>query len=184
MAHETLLSRDDTVLVVVDWQERLLPAMHDGEKALAAACTLAAGMRLLEVPALVTEQYPKGLGHTAPSLAEALGEAPRWAKGCFSAAGCEPFMDALEDAGRDQVLICGVEAHICVLQTALDLSAHGLQVHVAFDAVASRRAEARDNALARMAREGVVVTNVESALFECLGAAGGDIFKQISALIK
>lgn len=184
MAHEALLNRDDTVLVVVDFQERLLPAMHEGPAALAAARVLAAGMRELGVPILVAEQYPKGLGPTVPELAEVLAGAPRWPKRTFSAARCEPFLDALEDFGRDQIVVCGIEAHICVLQTALDLVSHGLQVHVAADATASRKAGHRDNAFARMRRESVVVTNVESALFECLGAAEGETFKRLSALVK
>ncbi len=184
MEHETLLGRDDAVLVVVDVQERLASAMHGADAAVEGIRRLAQGLRWLDVPILVTEQYPKGLGPTVPALAEALAGAPRFEKLDFSAAAHEPFLDALEETGRNQVVVCGLEAHICVLQTALDLSARGLQVHVPFDAVASRTPENRDRALARLAREQVIVTGVESVLFEALAGAGTEIFKRISALVK
>ena len=184
MAHESLLCREDSVLVIIDAQEKLLPAMHDSEAVCAAIRQLAEAAILLDVPVLITEQYPKGLGSTVAVLAEVVADAPRWSKMDFSGARCESFMDALEDLGRDQVVVCGLEAHICVLQTALDLAANGMQIHVPEDATASRDPMHRKNALRRMQQEGVVITNRESVLFEWLGVAGTDLFKRVSALVK
>ena len=185
MFHEALLRREDSVLVLVDCQEKLMPAMADAETLTRNLGRLLEGARLLGVPVLVTEQYPKGLGPTIPPLADRLPpDATRFVKLAFSAAGEEAFFDALEETGREQVLLVGVEAHICVLQTALDLVERGLSVQVAADAVASRDPRHVANALQRLTREGVIVTNHESALFEWLGVADGEAFKAISKLVR
>ena len=185
MFHEALLRRDDSVLIVVDCQGKLVPAMHDAEKTVRNIGRLIDGARRLGVPVLATEQYPKGLGPTVPDLVVRLApDTPRLPKMSFSAAADEAFFDALEETGREQALVVGVEAHICVLQTALDLAERGLSVQVASDAVSSRDPAHAANALARLAREGVGITNHESALFEWLSVAGTDDFKAISALIR
>ena len=185
MFHESLLRRDDSVLVVVDCQEKLMPAIHDAERITRNIGRLVEGARLLGVPILVAEQYPKGLGPTVPALVERLGAGvARFAKLSFSAAAVEAFFDALEETGRGQVLVVGVEAHICVLQTALDLSERGMAVQTACDGVASRDPVHAANALDRLRHEGVVVTNVESALFEWLAGSDSDEFKTISRLIR
>lgn len=184
MGHETLLRREDTVLVVVDVQEKLLPAMSGGEGVLAACVRLVQAARLLDVPVIVTEQYPKGLGSTVPALKDVLGDSPVFEKLSFSCAGADAFLDHMEDLDRDQVILCGIETHVCVLQTALDLLDQGAQVHVAADATSSRSPENRAVALDRMRREGVVVTAAESAMFEWLRAAGTEEFKAISRLVR
>ncbi len=184
MGHETLLRREDTVLVVVDVQERLLPAMDHSEEVLNRCVRLVQAAKLLQIPVLVTEQYPKGLGPTVPALKDALGGIAPVEKLSFSCTGADAFLDKLEELDHDQVLLCGIETHVCVLQTALDLLDQGIQVHVAEDAVSSRAPENRANALERMRREGVVISNTESALFEWLRVAGSEEFKAISRLVR
>jgi nicotinamidase-related amidase len=184
MSHDTLLRREDAVLVLVDVQEKLLPAIAEGEAVARRCGVLLEGARILEVPVLVTEQYPRGLGRTVAPLLEAASGATVYEKMTFSCARDDAFLDALEAYDRDQILLCGIESHVCVLQTALDLVENNLQVHVAADAVGSRDPQNRESALARMGREGVIVTNTESALFEMLVVAGTPEFKQVSKLLR
>ncbi|MDQ3934630.1 MAG: isochorismatase family protein [Actinomycetota bacterium] len=141
---------------------------------------LVQGARALGVPAVVTEQYPKGLGRTVPEVAEHLDGMEPIEKVCFSAAEADGF----DPGDRRQALVCGIEAHVCVSQTAHDLLERGLEVHVARDAVTSRTEENREVGLRKMERAGAVVTSVETALFELLGAAGSDEFKAVQGLIK
>jgi hypothetical protein len=129
---------------------------------------------------IVTEQYPKGLGRTVPEVAEHLNGVKPIEKVEFSAAAADGF----DPGGRTQALVCGIESHVCVSQTAHDLIEAGLEVHVARDAVTSRTAENRDVGLRKMEQAGAVVTSVEAALFELLGAAGSDEFKTVQGLIK
>jgi len=184
MGNETILRRDDTVLLMIDMQEKLLPVMQHSESVLSKVSTLLKAANILSIPIFYTEQYPKGLGSTAASLLTDLTNAKRFEKMTFSCCGSDTFLDALGEIGRDQVLICGIESHVCVSQTALDLLDEGAQVHVAVDACSSRSADCYQNALSRMSREGVILTNAESAVFEMLHVAGTDEFKQISRLIK
>ncbi len=185
MRHETLLERRSTALVLMDVQEKILPAMHDPARVLRRACLLAHGATALGAPVIVTEQYPRGLGPTAPELREALpeGVAPL-AKTAFSAAQAPGFLEALGATGAAQVLLAGIETHICVLQTALDLVIRGYQVHLAADACGSRDPDNHENALRRLQAAGAIVTNCESALFEMLGKAEGAEFKEISRLVR
>jgi nicotinamidase-related amidase len=189
---------------VVDVQEAFRPAVLDFEQVARNVATLVRAAHILELPTLVTEQYPKGLGHTVPEVAEHLDvtksfEAERSArpedfrcgrsaqifeKVCFSAVDAEGFPSALHEADRDQVLLCGIEAHVCVNQTAEDLIADGAEVHVAQDAVSSRTAENRGLGLHKMERSGAVLTSVETALFELLRQAGTPEFKEVQALVK
>lgn len=168
-------------LVVVDVQEGFRPAVLDFERVAANVAVLVRGAHVLGLPMIVTEQYPKGLGSTVPEVAEHLGGVEPIEKVCFSAAQADGFRDAL---GRDQVLLCGIEAHVCVSQTAEDLVSDGREVHVAQDAVTSRTAANRDLGLHKMERSGAVATSVETALFELLGRAGTPEFKEVQALIK
>jgi nicotinamidase-related amidase len=184
MSHETLLRAEDTVLVMVDVQEKLLPHIAEAERVVRNCRLLVEGAKLLGVPVLCTEQYPKGLGPTVPELRAALPPGDPIAKMSFSCAGEDAFLDALEEMDRDQVLLCGIETHVCVLQTALDLLDNGAQVQVAADAVGSRAEANRAFALERMRRAGVVVTVAESALFECLSMAGTETFKAVSRLVR
>jgi nicotinamidase-related amidase len=175
-----VLDRGRAALVVVDVQEAFRPAVLDFERVTAAAATLVQAARILGLPVIVTQQYPKGLGVTVPEVAEHLDGIEPIDKVVFSAAAADGF----DLEGRDQVLICGIESHVCVSQTAHDLLDAGVQVQVARDAVSSRTAENRELGLHKMEGAGAVVTSVETALFELLGAAGTDEFKQVQALVK
>ena len=174
------LVRDRAALVVVDVQEAFRPAVRDFDRVAAETARLIQGARVLGLPIVVTEQYPKGLGRTVPEVAEHLDGVEPVEKVRFSAAQADGF----ELDGRDQALVCGIEAHVCVSQTAHDLLERGVEVHVARDAVTSRTDENREVGLHKMERSGAIVTSVETALFELVGAAGSDEFKQVQRLVK
>lgn len=188
MPTPSLLARAaDSVLVIVDIQDRLLAVMPAGarEAMLHNTRILAQSAALLAIPVLVTEQYPNGLGHTAAPVAEALpAAAPHVEKTCFSCAASAAFTAALAASGRSQIILAGMEAHVCVLQSALDLRAAGREVWVAEDACCSRNPANHRNAIGRMRAAGVVVANTESVVFEWLRDAGHEHFKAISALVR
>jgi nicotinamidase-related amidase len=171
----------DSALLVIDVQEKLLTAIPDVPRLLLNLSFLLDVARAVEVPVLVTEQYPKGLGPTHRSLVDRL-PAERPAKVVFSCGGVPEVLGGL--AGRPTVILAGIEAHVCVLQTALDLLGRGLRVFVAADSVASRDPADRDFALRRLERSGAVVTTAETAAFEWLGSAASPAFKTVSALVQ
>jgi len=177
------LKTDSTVLLVIDVQQRLLPAMHDAAGCLASAVKLAEAARVLGVPALATEQYPAGLGPTCAELRSALGDAPIEQKMLFSAY-VEGISRRLAQRTPAAVIVAGIEAHVCVQQTVLDLLRAGYQPYVCADATSSRRPIDRETALARMRQAGAVVTTVESVIFELLGEAGTERFRQILKIVK
>ena len=175
-----MLDRERAALVIVDVQEGFRPAVLDFDRVARNAGVLAQGAHALGLPVVVTEQYPKGLGATAPEVGAYIDGAEPVEKTVFSAAR----VDGFDLRGRDQALICGIETHVCVWQTANDLLVQGVEVHVARDAVSSRTEENRELGLGRMEGAGAVVTSVETALFELLGGAGTDEFKTVQGLIK
>ena len=175
-----LLQRERTVLVVVDVQEAFRKAVVGFEEVARRTAVLVRGAQALAVPIIVTEQYPRGLGDTVGEVAAPLGDVARLPKTAFSAMRAEGF----DLGGRDQALVCGVEAHVCVAQTVIDLLGAGVDVQVAGDATASRATGDRDTGLHRMERAGATVTGVEAALFELLGQAGTPEFKAVQELIK
>ena len=171
-----LLSRDRAVLIVIDVQEGF--RSYASFAAVAGACAkLVQAARILELPTLVSEQYPKGLGHTAPELA--LQDEPRIEKTVFSAARADGF----DLHGRQQAIVCGIEAHVCVSQTVHDLLEDGVEVHVPADAVGSRHDVDYQRGLERMERAGAIVSTVEAALFELLERAGTPEFKAVQKLV-
>jgi nicotinamidase-related amidase len=174
-----VLERDRAALVVIDVQEAFRPAVGEFDTVAHNAAVLVQGARELGLPVVVTEQYPKGLGHTVPELAEHLEGVERHAKSVFSAVRADGF----DLEGRDQALVCGIEAHVCVEQTVQDLLDRGVEVHVAADAVSSRTALNRRLGLEKMERSGAWVTSTEMALFELLGEAGTPEFKAIQKLV-
>ena len=178
------LDRDDAVLLVVDIQERLAVVMAERERVVANTGHLIAAAKLLGVPVVLTEQYPKGLGPTVPELRAALDPAPAIVKMTFDCCGEPAFAPALEQTGRSTVIVCGMEAHICVLQTVLGLLATGMNVHVAADAVCSRNPENARTALELQRDAGAVITCTETVLFQLLGRAGTPEFKSIQARIR
>ena len=178
-----LLARQQSRLLIVDVQERLVPSIADKSRVVAKCRLLVRAAQLLAVPVITAEQYPAGLGPTVTELAELLPD--RQSKTCFSAAGLfNP--GAIDETGDDrpQVLVAGIETHVCVLQTALDLAANGYQVFVAADATGSRSEIDRQLALQRLANSGVILLTAESALFEWCETSTAPEFKQISQLVK
>jgi nicotinamidase-related amidase len=176
----TKLQPDRTTLVVVDVQEGFRKAIPDFERVAKATAILIQGADAMGVPVVITEQYPKGLGETAEEVAEHLPEGTDpLEKVVFSAADAEGF----DLGGRDQALVCGIETHVCVNQTVLDLLDTGTEVQIAEDAVGSRTEENKQVGLHKMERAGAVLTSVETALFELLGRAGTDEFKTVQKLI-
>jgi nicotinamidase-related amidase len=175
-----VLGRDDTVLVAVDAQEAFRPAVRDFDDVVHNIGVLVQGARTLGVPVVVTEQYPRGLGHTVPEVAEHLDGVHPLEKTAFSAARANGF----NSGEREKALVCGIETHVCVLQTVEDLLERGMEVHVVADAVTSRTEANREVGLRRMEKDGATITSVETALFELLGAAGGHEFKTVQGLIK
>jgi nicotinamidase-related amidase len=174
------LQPDRTALVVVDVQEGFRRAIPDFERVAKATATLIEGAAVVGVPVVLTEQYPKGLGETVPEVAERLPEDTEpLEKVAFSAADAEGF----DLGGRDQALVCGIETHVCVNQTVLDLIDAGTEVQVAEDAVGSRTEENKRVGLHKMERAGATLTSVETALFELLGRAGTEEFKMVQRLI-
>lgn len=181
------LHRDDTALVIIDVQEKLMPVIDGSANVILNLERLVHGCHILGVPVLLTEQYVKGLGPTVDRVRRALEATGGYApveKSCFSAYGCEAFSAGLAALGRTQILIAGVETHVCVYQTVEDLLARDFAVSVIADAVSSRTAQNREIALQRMASDGAKRTSTEMALFELTVAAGTDEFRAISRLVK
>lgn len=178
------LTPENTALVLIDYQERLFPVMQDKEKLLRNVVRLVNCAVALEIPVIVTEQYPKGLGPTIPEIKSLLPLIKPVEKTCFSCCDNEEFNKALETIKRKQVLIAGIEAHICVYQTAMTLARKGYEVQVISDCVASREAENKAVALTKMSALGILSTSLEMAFFELLKVAQGDKFKKISSIIK
>ena len=181
------IPEERATLVVVDVQERLLPVMTNHEFVTGRIARLIRGIGILDLPMLMTEQYPKGLGSTVAPVAEAFKEAGGSRiieKMAFSCCDEPSFAKELEKEGRRFVILAGIESHVCMLQTSLDLLAGGYQPVLAADTTSSRFAEDKEFALRRFEREGVVVTTSESLLFELTRVTGTPRFKEISRLVK
>lgn len=180
------LDRDKAVLVVIDVQEKLCLAMdhkvlHRVTKNIAILLEAAAELQL---PVLVTEQYVKGLGATLPELKEKAGEVPTYEKMAFSCCGSDEFVQKLRSFGRSQVVITGMETHVCVLQTVIELREAGFEVHLVKDAVMSRSKQNWQTAVEAMVLTGAVPTSSESVLFQLLKVAGSDEFRKLSKLVR
>lgn len=174
---------ENTSCIVIDYQEKILPAMADKEALVANSVTLLKGLKALGIPMLLTTQYAKGLGNNIPEICEAMGTEEAIDKTTFSAYETEAVYEAL-DKTKKNVIICGIEAHICVLQTAIDLKAAGYQPIIVTDCVSSRRENDKAFGIVRAEQEGVLLTTKEALLFELTRKAGGPVFKEISSLIK
>jgi len=178
------LTQASAALVAIDFQERLLPAVFGREALIQNGVRLIKGAQILGVPVLATEQYRKGLGPTVPEIAGAISGFAPIQKLAFSACGAQDFVGALQAKKVSAAILCGVETHVCVAQTCLDLLESGLEVFVVADAVSSRTPENHRIGLDRMKGAGAVIVSTEMALFELLGEAGTDQFKQVLALVK
>lgn len=175
---------DNALLLIVDIQGRLARLMHDSEVMIDQCRRLIQGCRLLELPVVWAEQLPDKLGPTVPELVEVLDGLEPGAKSSFGCCGDADLMKAIEDSGRDRILLCGIETHVCVWQTAAALRDKGMEVHLIADAVSSRSAFNRDIGLRRMEAAGVHLSNVEMALFELMVDASHPRFRDVTALLK
>jgi len=174
----------DTVALVVDIQDKLFPHIDNNDSLKINCQILLSGLKVLEVPIIVTEQYPKGLGSTIKDLSVLVDNFSPIEKLSFSCCGEKKFLEAVQGYGKRNIIIFGIETHVCVLQTVMDLIERGYHPVIIEDCVSSRKPKDRETALKRMAREGVIITTYESILFELCEVAGTDQFKQISKLVK
>lgn len=174
------IERENTVALVIDYQEKLVPVMHDKEELIHKSQILLEGLKVLEVPMVITQQYTKGLGMTVKEITDAVGSEEYIDKISFTA------FDSVKEKveGKKFVIVCGIESHICVLQTVIDLVAAGYVPVVVADCVSSRRKSDKKIAMERARQEGAIVTTCESLLFELLKVAGTDTSKKIQKLIK
>lgn len=189
--HPATIDREEMLLVVIDIQDRLAAVMPERERVIARTSQLARACALVGAPIVITRQYPTGLGDTEHRIAETMSlvegagaSVIRIDKTAFSACGEPAFVSAVEASGRGQAVIAGMETHICVVQTALDLVASGMRVQVVADACCAREAEAHSIALDRLRAAGVVVTTTESVLYEAVGVAATDEFRALLGIVK
>ena len=178
------IRKDQTAAVVIDIQERLFPHIFEHESLIANVVRLIEGLKILEIPMFVTEQYSKGLGPTIPAVREAFGEFQPLEKMTFSCCGAPSLMTALRNTDCKTVILFGIEAHACVLQTAVDLLEKNFVPVVVEDCISSRRLNDKQVAVARMRQEGCIITTYESLLLELLVEAGTETFKAIAKIIK
>ena len=175
---------ENTVALVVDFQEKLMPVMAEKETLEMRTGILLKGLKTLDIPTIVTQQYTRGIGMTIPSIAEAEGSGEYFDKITFSCFEDANIRNAVEQSGRKLVIVCGIEEHICVLQTCIDLKAAGYQPILVMDCISSRKLSDKEGALLRAQQEGILLTTSEAILFELTRKAGSPVFKEISRLIK
>ena len=175
---------EDTMALVVDYQERLMPAIHNHEDLERRSTILLKGLKTLGVPMVLTQQYTKGIGMTIPAITEAVGSSEYFDKITFSCYDDGAVSEKIENLGKKTVIVCGIEAHICVLQTCIDLKTAGYTPVLVADCISSRNAYDTEVALMRAQSEGILLTTTEAILFELTRRAGSPTFKEISRLIK
>jgi nicotinamidase-related amidase len=176
--------KEETAAVVVDIQEKLLPHIFEGKQVLENSIRLIEGLKILSVPVIVTQQYTRGLGQTVQPVAQLFSDFHPVEKITFSCCDEPSFREELDKTQRKYVILCGIEAHVCVLQTCLDLLSEGKVPVVANDCISSRKAADKETAVERMRQEGAVITTLESILFELTRLAGNPVFKAISGIVK
>ncbi len=179
-----LLDRNRSALVIIDVQEKLFPHVHEPDRMLARIDLLIFAAKLLEIPLLLTEQYPRGLGNTIEEIRKVLPEIQPLTKTDFSCVPAPGFAERLSSMHRDQIVLAGIEAHVCVAQTALDLASRVDKVIVVADAVSSRRPLDAQIALRRMEQSGLTLSTAEAVVFEWLRRAGTEEFKAIQPKLK
>ncbi len=178
------IKRENTAGIIIDIQERLYPFIHDNENLTKNTVRLIQGLKVLQVPIIVTEQYSKGLGNTIKPVQEALGDYAHIEKGSFSCCGSDEVCSVMKNADRKNIIICGIESHVCVLQTTIDLLSMGYQPVLIEDCVSSRNPNDKRIAVERMRQEGAIISTYESILFELLEVSGTEMFKAISKIVK
>jgi nicotinamidase-related amidase len=179
-----MLETDNSVLLVIDVQEKLSRLVHQREKLIDNIQRLIKGMKVFEIPIIVTEQYPQGLGTTISEVTQLLPDVKRLSKVSFSCCGDETILKELKTIGRRQILVSGIEGHVCVYQTVVDLIKYSYEVQVVTDTVSSRTPENRKIAFYLLDKAGATLTSVETVLFELLKIARNDKFKAISQIVK
>jgi nicotinamidase-related amidase len=185
MPHHSILDKDKTVLVVIDFQEAFRKSIPDFSLVASRISMAVRGFQILGVPVVITEQYPKGLGRTAEEILFTLPENFEFIdKTAFSSCGAQSFKDKLQSLNASQIVLCGLEAHICVNQTAHDLLSQGFQVHLLLDSVASRFSPDKQAGISKMQTSGVIPSSVEMSLFELMRDSTHEQFKEIQNLIK
>ena len=178
------LNREDTLAVFIDFQEKLMPAMHNKEVLQDKVVRLAKGLKVLDIPHIVTQQYTKGIGETIPEVAEAIGEFEPIDKTTFSCMSHVDFINQLEIAARRNIVVCGIEAHICVQQTVEQLLEEGYNVYIPVDCISSRSQNDFLWAAERMEKAGAIMTTYESILYELLKDSKAEEFREISKIVK
>ncbi|MEI6682061.1 MAG: hydrolase [Bacteroidota bacterium] len=176
--------KDKTALLVIDFQEKIFPAIAENETLLRNVPILIEGAKALGLPIFVTEQYVKGLGPTIPGFKALLAGIEPIEKASFSCCDESRFMMELASSGKDHIIVTGIESHVCVLQTVIDLVQNGYHPIVVEDCISSRKPNDKLIAIERMRKEGVIITTYEAILFELLRYSGGETFKAISKLVK
>jgi nicotinamidase-related amidase len=178
------LKRNETAAIVIDVQEKLFPLIHEHDQLAKNMSILIQGLKILGIPLLVTQQYTKGLGETISTIKEAIGDYRHIEKMSFSCCGDEGFMSELKKLNKKNVILMGIESHVCVLQTALDLIAENFQPVLIEDCVSSRKPNDKRIAVKRIKQAGAIVSTYESILFELTEVSGTDLFKSIVKLVK
>jgi nicotinamidase-related amidase len=179
-----MLKSNDTLAIVVDIQERMLPVIENHEELEKNCVTLLKGLKLLNIPIIITQQYTKGLGMTVPSILDAAGDECFHEKLSFSALREDNIVGAIRKLDRAHVLVIGIEAHICVLQTCLDLKEQGYIPYLVTDCIGSRKKSNLNMTIQRAIQEGITITSCESLLFELMERADIEIFRDISRFIR
>jgi len=179
-----VLKPETALLSVIDVQGRLALIVSGSEAMRLNVVRLVEGARLFDIPVVATEQVPDKLGDTVPEVVTALGDTPRLVKETFSCYPEDSIRSAYEGAKRNQIIVCGIESHVCVFQTVMDLLGNEFQVHLVVDAIASRSEQNKEVAVRRMEREGAYLTTTEMALFELQYDCRGDRFRALSKLVR
>lgn len=178
------INRENSLFCLVDVQEKLFPHVANCTRLEENLIKLVQGLTILNVPFIVNEQYKKGIGATIPAVAALITNQPHFEKTTFSSCGNSDTLAAIKQHNKTQVIVAGIEAHVCVMQTCLDLLEQGLQPILVCDCISSRKASDMDFAVQRLIQAGVIPTTYESLLFELTGDSKDPLFKNISALIK
>ncbi len=179
-----LLKPEKSALLIIDIQEKILPVINNHQRVVDNTIKLIKGFKVLGLSIYFTEQYPKGLGPTTRTILDELGDLKPFDKMSFSCSGAGELFDEFKKKNLSQIVVCGIEAHVCVQQTVLDLIENGIQINLAADAVSSRKEIDYQTAIERMRHHGVETTTTESILFELLNVCGTPQFKEISKLVK
>ena len=182
--HPYLFTHEDSLVLLIDFQERFVPILHKNDETIKNIKLLLAGMNIYNVPIIVTEQVPEKLGSTINDFKEHLGKAKFFHKKTMSCCGQIGFLEELKSRNIKRIAVCGIEAHVCVLQTSLDLIHHGFQVHLVCDAITTRISYNKEIAIEKMKSAGVIASSAETILFEMAYTAGTEEFKKLQQLFK